>query len=235
MNNQAFIIVDAERCFYPASEGQRLNTGGFGALGVEGAQAVTPLLNDMTTAAKHAGIEVVHTLDKHPATTAHFSDTPNYVNTWPVHGVDGTEGSLLHPDLYIASHPLSSTEFIKGDVVATSPEDDTSYTGANAHVRGSTEVLPDYLKRRGVTAVIIGGLAIGDGKEFPLCVDSTAIDFKNLGFDVTVLTDATEAVLPPNRELCFKNLGELGVKLATTAQVLAELETLYGGNSNGNA
>jgi nicotinamidase/pyrazinamidase len=227
MNNTAFIIVDAERCFYPETEGQRLGKEGFGELGVPGAEKVTLPLNQMSGIAHTLGIEVVHTLDKHPEVTAHFSSEPNYINTWPVHGVDGSDGSLLHPDLAIALHPERSTEFIKGDIAATSPEDDTSYTGALAHQRGETELLPDYLRRRGVDAVIIGGLALGDGAEHPLCVDSTAIDFKRLGFDVTVLTDATEAVLPQNRELCFKNLGEIGIKLMTTTQAAAELQSIY--------
>jgi nicotinamidase/pyrazinamidase len=223
MNNKAFIIVDAERCFYPASEGKRLHEDGFGELGVEGAQRVTFPLNWMTGVSRKLGIEIVHTLDKHPTETAHFSKSPNYVNTWPVHGVDGTKGSLLHPDLEIAQYAGRSTEFIKGDVIASSPEDDTSYTGALAHRRGETEILPDYLRRQGVDAVIIGGLAIGDGAEHPLCVDSTAIDFKRLGFEVTVLTDATEAVLPENREICFKNLGDIGIRLMTTAEVVEDV------------
>ena len=228
MNKKAFIIVDGERCFYPESEGARLNKLGFGALGVTGAEAVTHPLNQMTKAAQELGIEIVHTLDKHPDQTAHFSVSPNYVNTWPKHGVDGTDGSLLHPNLLVAKLPHISTEFIKGDVAAISPEDDTSYTGALAHQRGNTEVLPDYLRRHGVTAVIIGGLAIGDGDKNPLCVDSTAIDFNRLGFDVTVLTDATEAVLPQNRELCFKNLGNAGIRLVTAAEAMADVFKAYG-------
>jgi nicotinamidase-related amidase len=105
MNNQAFIIVDAERCFYPESEGIRLGLDGFGALGVTGAEAVTQRLNHMTQAAQDLGIEIVHTLDKHPYDTAHFAENPSYVNTWPRHGVDGTAGSLLHPELLIAQFP----------------------------------------------------------------------------------------------------------------------------------
>lgn len=229
MKETALVIVDAERCFYPESEGERLSLEGFGELGVDNAETVTPLLNQMTEFAVKNEMKVVHTLDKHPEVTAHFSDEPNWVNTWSKHGVDGTPGSLLHPELLIAQDPRLSTEFIKGDVVALSPEDDTSYTGALAHQRGDTEVLPDYLSKLRVKAVILGGLALGDGKENPLCVDSTAIDFRNLGFDVTVLTDATEAVLLGNKEKCFKNLGELGIKLMTTAEAIEELNMAYGG------
>lgn len=217
MTKTALIIVDAERCFYPATEGERLGMEGFGALGVTNAEKINPLLDRLTELAISSGLEVVHTLDKHPPVTAHFSEQPNYIDTWPVHGVDGTPGSLLHPQLLIARRPALSKEFIKGDVRAMSPDTDTSYTGALAHQRDSTELLPDYLRDRGVTAVIIGGLAIGDGLEHPLCVDSTALDFKKLGFNVTLMTDATEAVLPENREICFRNLAKAGIQLCNYA------------------
>lgn len=227
MHDIALVLVDPERCFYPASEGERLNEEGFGALGVEGAEKINDNLNELTKMAEMKGMRIVHTLDKHPVETAHFSDEPNYVNTWPVHGVDGTPGSLLHPELLIAQRPEMSVEFIKGDVPATSPEDDTSYTGALAHPRKETITLPEYLRQVGVIDVIIGGLAIGDGLKNPLCVDSTAIDLKKLGFDVTVITDATEAVLPENREKCFKNLGAAGIKLMTVTEAVLSVETAY--------
>lgn len=223
MKNPAFMIIDAERCFYPVEEGKRLGRDGFGALGVPGAEKINPCLDEMTDFAQWAGIPIVHTLDKHPAKTAHFSDTPNYQDTWPAHGVDGTSGSLLHPNLMIARNPVFSTEFIKGDKAVRSPKNDTSYTGALAHRRGETEVLPDYLRRRKVRAVIIGGLALGDGAEHPLCVDSTAIDFKRLGFDVVVLTDATEAVLPGNKAKSLRNMGRLGIRLMTAAEARTEI------------
>ena len=45
------------------------------------------------------------------------------------------------------------------------------------------------------------------------------------GFNVALITDATEAVVPENRAACFRNLGRQGIRLMTTAQVIEEIES----------
>ncbi len=226
MDNQALVIVDAQRCFMPAEEGVRLNVPGFGELGVEGGQNIVAPLNQLTDAFNRSGLPVFTTQDQHPEETAHFSAEPNFVNTWPKHGRAGTPGGELHPDLLVAQDPWRATRTIKGDVVAQGPEDDTSYTGALAHDKDG-ELLPDALRRLKVTAVTVGGLALGDGAENKLCVDSTAVDLFKQGFEVTVVTDAVEAVLPENRAKCLRNLAKLGLKLATTAEVRELVADIY--------
>ncbi len=223
MTNTAFGIIDADRCFFEESEGKRLNLPGFGELGVPGSATIIPALNSMTETAKNAGLFIFSTNEAHPEVTAHFSDTPNFVDSWPKHGRDGTPGALPHPELLIAQQPELASKFIKGDVVARTTEEDTSYTGALAHRRGSLELLPDELRRRGIRTVYLGGLAIGS-EEHPLCVDSTAIDFAKQGFEVTVLTDAVEAVIPENRAKSFKNMGRFNIHLVTTEEARAEVE-----------
>ncbi len=223
-NNTAFVIVDAERGFMPASEGVRLNAPGFGELPVPGGEKIVPKINAITKAAGKYGILIAATLDSHPNDTAHFSDTPNFTNTWPRHCVGDTPGSELHPDLDIAIDPQLATRFIKGDQPCASPEDDTSYTGALAHNPETGIYLPEFLRQNDRTDIIVAGLAIGDGGDQPLCVDSTAIDLHDQGFNVTLVIDAVEAVLPENRETCLRNLGAKGIRLATASQILAELE-----------
>ncbi|MEO7904303.1 MAG: hypothetical protein ABIR91_00755, partial [Candidatus Saccharimonadales bacterium] len=93
-----FIIVDAQRGFMPATEGERLRMAGFGELGVDGGENIVAPLNRLTVAFGKLGAAIATTQDFHPATTAHFADEPNFVNTWPVHCVAGTPGSQLHPD-----------------------------------------------------------------------------------------------------------------------------------------
>lgn len=224
---EALIIVDAQRCFMPASEGERLDMDGFGELPVEGGEEVVAPLNELTHVFRGLDRPIMTTQDQHPEETAHFSDNPNYVDTWPKHGRAGTPGGELHPDLLVAQHFSIPEKFIKGDVNATSPDEDTSYTGVLAHNPDTGETLPEALRRHKITSLYIGGLALGDGAEHKLCVDDTAIDFLRLGFEVTVVTDAVEAVLPENRAKCLKNMGDLGIKLATTKQVRAELEEAY--------
>lgn len=225
MNNTALLIIDAQRGFMPASEGQRLGGEGFGELPVIGGENIVPAVNALTTACRELGTPVMTTQDWHPLNTAHFNEEPNYVNTWPVHCVADTLGAQLHPQLIAAVPDRGITAFKKGTESAQTPQEDTSYTGYLAKNEAG-QTLPEVLKKHRISTLYVVGLALGDGHEHPLCVDSTALDFKKAGFDVTVVTDAVEAVLPQNRELCFKNLGKAGVKLATTAEALIAIKRM---------
>lgn len=219
-HNEALLIIDMQRGFMPASEGERLGEAGFGELPVAGGELLIPKINELTMAFQ--GLRRNHvdwTRDAHPHQTAHFSEDPNYIDTWPPHCVFGTAGSELHPDLYIAQHGMFPG-YLKGEQPCESPADDDSYSGALARNPFSGKLLPDELRANGIDTVTITGVALGDGAEHKLCVDSTAADFHNLGFNVTVVTDATEAVLPENKEICFRNLGDMGIRLATTEEVL---------------
>lgn len=219
-HNEALLIIDMQRGFMPTTEGDRLGEPGFGELPVAGGELLVPKINELTMA--FHGLRRAHvewTRDAHPHHTAHFSDHPNFVDTWPSHCVFGTAGSELHPGLHIARHGMFPG-YLKGERACTSPADDDSYTGALARNPLSGNLLPDELREMGIDTVTITGVALGDGADHKLCVDATAVDFHNLGFDVTVVTDATEAVLPENKELCFRNLGDMGIKLATAEEVL---------------
>jgi len=218
-------VIDTVRCFYPAEEGERLGLLGFGELPVPGAEATTEPINRLTAGFLAAGLGIRHTLEGHPAKTAHFSLEPNFINTWPNHGVKGTPGALLHPDLLIAQYPELSMGFVKGEKAILTPEEDDSYTGALARNPETGLLLPDQFRKDNARHIALAGLALGDGKEHPLCVDSTAIDLRKQGFEVTLVTDAVEAVLPENRQKCIDNLGALGVHMATTEEILAVIAT----------
>jgi nicotinamidase/pyrazinamidase len=224
-HNQALVIIDTQRGFMPAEEGERLGMPGFGELTVPNGQNVLAPLNRLTALFKHQGMVVVTTGDAHKEGTAHISEEPNFINTWPEHCMAGTPGAELHPEL-LAGYGIA-THFIKGDIVAANPEEDDSYTAALAHHRynmtDTSILLPNYLHTLGIKTTYLGGVALGDGAEHPLCVDSSAIDFHNDDFDVAVITDAVEAVVPENRELGLKNLSKLGIRLATAKEVVAEV------------
>ncbi len=221
-------LIDTVRCFYPETEGERLQQPGFGELPVpNGEQTIEPT-NKLIAGAVAAGLLIRHTVEGHPAETAHFSPTPNFVNTWPPHGRKGTPGAMLHPDLLIAQNPTLSMAFVKGEEAIATPDEDDSYTGALARNKATGLLLPEQLRKDGARHILLAGLALGDGKENPLCVDSTAKDLRADGFEVTLAIDATEAVLPENRQKCIDNLGALGVHIATTDEVLAVIATQGG-------
>jgi nicotinamidase/pyrazinamidase len=225
MERSAFAIIDVQRGFMPKSEGERLHLEGFGELGVAGGEQIVERINSVTEAmARQAAGTIITTQDWHPLETAHFSDNPNFESTWPMHCVAGTPGALLHPDLTVAKYPGMSYAFTKGEEPCLRPEDDTSYTGALARGARDGQSLPDFLRNREIEHVYVAGLALGDGESYPLCVDSTAIDLKQAGFEVTVVIDAVEAVLPENRQKCFKALGRHGINLAAVEHVVARLQ-----------
>jgi nicotinamidase/pyrazinamidase len=216
----ALVIVDAQRGFMPAAEGERLQLPGFGELGVDGGEKIVAPINALTRYFNALGADIATTQDWHPTQTAHFGTPPNYVDTWPVHCVAGTPGAELAPDLLVAKDTGLAYMFRKGRESITDPADDTSYTGALAAEVDTEELLPAFLKRRGVKYVVAVGLALGDGEENKLCLDSTATDLQAGGFEVTVVTDAVEAVMPENRKKSLDAMAALGIRLATTEEVL---------------
>ncbi|MFL5956250.1 MAG: NAD(+) synthase [Solirubrobacterales bacterium] len=138
-----------------------------GALGVAGGDELAPAL---ARAAERAGT-VVATRDRHP--TDHLSFAARG-GPWPAHCVEGTPGAELH----------SSVAGIRFDRVQDKPNhrDRETFSGFEGTDLG------DYLRGRGVTRVLVGGLATD------YCVRATALDAIREGFDTTVLTDAVAAV-----------------------------------------
>src|SRR5207344_3356967 len=112
------------------------------------------------------------TQDWHPPSTPHFARDGG---TWPVHCVAGSWGAALHPELVVAGPVIR-----KG----TSGEDGYSGFSTRDPLTGETDAteLESLLRARGVTRVVIGGLATD------YCVRETAMDAVDLGFAVGVLT-----------------------------------------------
>ena len=211
-SEQALVLVDPQIDFIE------------GSLAVPGGKRIISNLNQLTQAYDDKGYPIVTTQDQHPKETAHFDrENPNFIDTWPAHCVVGTHGAELHPDLLVAKHHALARRFIKGTKACESPADDDSYTGALAYNPETGIYLPAWLKMHNIKKVTVAGYAIGDGDEKKLCVDSTAVDLQELGYEVSLVTDAVEEVLPENRAKCLKKLGERGIRLVTTEQVLEEL------------
>jgi len=99
---------------------------------------------------------------------------------WPAHCVQGTQGAEIHAGL--AREPISA-RFLKG----TDPEID-SYSAFFDNGRQRSTGLAEFLKERGVDQVYVLGLATD------YCVKYTALDARQLGFDVFVIEDGCRAV-----------------------------------------
>ena len=86
--SRALIIVDVQNDF---CEG--------GSLAVEGGAALAGAISEYVDAHHGQFDHVVATQDWHVDPGAHFSDDPDFVDSWPKHCVAGTRGAELHPDL----------------------------------------------------------------------------------------------------------------------------------------
>jgi nicotinamidase/pyrazinamidase len=179
---RALIIVDVQLDF---CEG--------GSLAVAGGASVATRINGVSAGYDH----VVATRDYHVDPGAHFSDSPNFSDTWPVHCVVGTAGAAFHPALDVA--PIEAV-FAKGEYAA-------AYSGFEGAEPGGAG-LAEWLRARGVTEVDVVGIATDH------CVRATALDAVRAGFAATVLLDLTAGVAPETTAAALDELRAAGVALA---------------------
>ena len=147
---KAVIVVDVQNDF---CEGGSLAVAG----GAEVARAVSRRL------AEGGYDHAVATRDHHIDPGAHFSDHPDFVDTWPRHCVVGTGGVDLHPDLDTSR---IEAVFDKGEYAA-------AYSGFEGVSEGAP--LADWLRERGVDTVEVVGIATDH------CVRATALDAARRG------------------------------------------------------
>lgn len=129
-----------------------------------------------------------HTNSKVCATDAKVFDTVVFADKncasgcieqtlWPAHCIQNTWGSELHKDLKVADGAL---RIYKG----TSPDVD-SYSAFWDNDKRSSTVLDKELKARGVTHVVVCGLA------YDVCVASTALHAVEIGYGTVIVDDAS--------------------------------------------
>jgi len=205
---RALIIVDVQNDF---CEGGSLPVaGGAGvasAISETVAEAMAGSYAGGAMAGSYAGggpwDHVVATQDHHIDPVGHFGDPPDYVNTWPVHCVVGTEGVRLHPNL--------RTDRI--EAVFTKGEHSAAYSGFEGAAGGVP--LADWLQARDVDAVDVVGIATDH------CVRATALDAAREGFVTTVLLDLTAGVARSTVDSALVQLREAGVRLVGEPVVAA--------------
>ncbi|WP_239078804.1 isochorismatase family protein [Cellulomonas marina] len=188
---RALVVVDVQPTF---CEG--------GALAVQGGNAVAEAIARYAAAHRDRYGLVVTTQDWHVDPGAHFSATPDYVDTWPPHGVAGTAEAELHPALADLA-PDASVR--KGAYAA-------AYSGFEG-VDDEGRPLADLLRHAGVTDVDVVGIAESH------CVRSTALDALALGLRTRVLTDLTVPVTPEQGEAARAAMAGAGAQLVTSADL----------------
>jgi nicotinamidase/pyrazinamidase len=164
----ALVVVDVQHDFADPD----------GGLYVDGGEEVVPVVNDEVAAAQAAGAPVVYTQDWHPESTPHFAKDGG---VWPVHCVRDTWGAELHRDLVV-----------DGPIVRKGVDGGDGYSGFSVRDPVSGEEtdtqLGRLLEEAHVRRVVVTGLA-GD-----VCVKATALDARDLGYEVIVPLAATRFV-----------------------------------------
>ncbi|WP_315240841.1 isochorismatase family protein [Rothia aeria] len=183
---KALIIVDVQNDFCAG-----------GALATDQGAKVASLISEYVEDNHHRYEAVVATQDWHIDPGTHFSDTPDFVDSWPVHCVANTEGAEIHPNLdtdYIEAY------FRKGRYEAAysgfeglqAPEESVMTgehePGATLDDEGPKTPLADWLDEREIQDVDIVGIATD------YCVLATAKDAVDAGYETRVLIDLTAPV-----------------------------------------
>lgn len=194
--SRALLIIDVQPDF---CEG--------GALAVAGGNAVAAAIAADAAERRAAYAAIATTQDWHIDPGPHFSEQPDFVDSWPVHCVAGTEGAALHPQV---ARIDADAHFAKGRFAA-------AYSGFEARELDpaapledeSGPLLKEWLTAREITAVDVVGIATDH------CVRATALDAAAAGFATTVISPLTAAVSPENLPRVYEQLRDAGVTVLT--------------------
>lgn len=190
--SKALFIVDVQNDF---TEG--------GALGVEGGDAVAEAITRYL--GQHAGeyAVIVASRDWHDGDNdngGHFAaGEPDFVDTWPVHCVSGTEGAEYDEglDTSAVTHHVKKGQGKPAYSLFEGTTDDG-------------ETVSALLDAHGVVDVDVTGIATD------YCVRASALDAIEHGRHVRVLTDLIAGVAPESSDAALAELAHAGAELATS-------------------
>ncbi|MDQ1697568.1 MAG: nicotinamidase/pyrazinamidase [Frankiaceae bacterium] len=182
---RALIVVDVQNDF---CEG--------GSLAVEGGAAVAAAISAFIANSDYD--HVVATRDTHRDPGPHFAAEPDFVVSWPAHCRVGTTGAEFHPAL-----DLQRVEavFDKGEWAA-------AYSGFEGVDAAGTS-MAEWLREHTVDAIDVAGLATDH------CVQATALDGKDEGFDTSVLLDLTAGVAAQTVATAVDKMRTAGIRIVT--------------------
>jgi nicotinamidase/pyrazinamidase len=207
----ALILVDLQNDFVPG-----------GALAVPQGDAVVPIANRLARAPFDV---IVATQDWHPRdhgsfATNHRGKTPGEVVNlnglrqilWPIHCVQGTRGAEFVPG-------FDASRVDKIIHKGTDPWIDSYSTFFDNGHRKPTG-LSQYLKSRGVSDVYLAGLATD------YCVKFSALDARQLGFNVHVIEDACRGINLRHGDVdaALQQMHRAGAQITRSSRVLSSIK-----------
>ncbi|WP_301925741.1 isochorismatase family protein [Corynebacterium glaucum] len=184
---RALLIVDVQNDFCP---GGALAT----ARGDEVAVKLVELLEDEAAISGYS--HILATQDWHIDPGEHFSQQPDFVDSWPVHCVADTAGANLRAPLDVAK---IDRFFRKG-----------AYSAAYSGFEGSDEagvLLLDYLTEQGIDSLDVVGIATDH------CVRATVLDACRENIDVRVLAELCAPVDQSRGDSALTAMKEAGAEI----------------------
>lgn len=192
--SRALLIVDVQNDF---TEG--------GALAVAGGDAVATAITTFLAAHAAEYDVILASRDWHDATNdngGHFAETPDYVDTWPVHCVADTAGA--------AYDPLLVTDAVTHHV--RKGQGKPAYSLFEGRTDAG-ETVGAVLTAAGVLSADVVGIATDH------CVRASALDAVAHGVHVRVLTDLIAGVAPESSDAALIELAHAGAQLAQSSEV----------------
>ncbi len=193
--SKALFVIDVQNDF---CEG--------GALACQGGAQVATSITAYLQASKSAYQHVIASRDWHTPQSengGHFpaqGDEPDFLNTWPLHCLAGEPGAEYHSNLDVS---LIDIHIKKGQ----GQHGYSIFEGTT----DSGERIQDLIQRLGISEVDVVGIATD------YCVRASALDAKNFGLEVRVITSLTAGVSASSTEAAIDELVDAGVKVVARA------------------
>lgn len=178
MRGDALIVMDMQRDFFSA-----------GALPIEDAEGVLPVVNALIAAATAAAVPVLLTRYWHPLRHPDFFAEGGH---WPRYCVQDSAGARFHESLAMPEEAVLVSRGTRLDRNQYSAFDQTG--------------LAEYLRREAVERFWIAGL----GEDVGML--GTALDGRRLGFDVVLPDAAARPLSPPGAEPARALMRKAGVR-----------------------
>jgi nicotinamidase/pyrazinamidase len=197
-DQEVLLVIDVQNDFCPG-----------GALAVPQGDAIIPAVNRLAASYAH----VILTQDWHPRGHASFASSHPGKSPfetievsygaqvlWPDHCVQGTPGAAFHFALDIPPAELVLRKGFRSTI--------DSYSAFRENDHRTMTGLAGYLKERGFQRVTLCGLATD------FCVAFSAIDGRQAGFQISVVTGACRGIdIDGSLARAMRSMSEAGVSL----------------------
>jgi nicotinamidase/pyrazinamidase len=143
---------------------------------------------------------VVASRDYHEDPEAHFSDQPDYISTWPKHGLIGTAGAALcTPISNLVREKLIHVVVDKGRHAAAVSAFEAQ------DVRG--HMLVDVMREQRIDHIDICGFIT------EYCIRDTALEARKFEFQVRILINLCGSASPEAAKLAFEEMKAAGCQI----------------------